>query len=131
MAASIDTLNFLAPGLASVSEPDKTKALELAAAFRPDCLSEEKQDLAQTYYAIYLLYDRKRQTAGEEQGITVAPADVKSIKEGDVMVTFSEPTAAGVIPDPSGYYAKWVGLNNICKRGAIIASDWRCGNACC
>lgn len=130
MAADLDTLNFLAPGLAGVSDSDKTKALELAVAYRPPCLTEEMQDQAQVYYAIWLLYNRVAQTAGEDSGIGTQPAGVKSIKEGDVTVTWASEAETGGVTDPSGFYARWAALDALCGHGAITVGRPRHGHCC-
>jgi len=121
MAVDIQSLDFIAPVVMCVDPVDKERAIEMAAAYRPSCLSEAKQDEAQLLYAAWLLYGRMQQ---EQTGVILA--GVKSEKEGDLARTYgtAEETA-----DPLGFYARWKALNDICGRGAILASNWR--HQCC
>lgn len=127
MEPTVENLSWLAPGLANVSDEDKQKALDFAATFRPACLDDEQQDLAQLYYAIWFLYDRQAQIDGSNSGIPVIQG-VKSIKEGDVQYTFGYDGA--VVFDPYGFYSKWKALNDMCGYGAIVAGNWRGRNGC-
>lgn len=127
MEPTVENLSWLAPGLANVSDEDKQKALDFAASFRPSCLDDEQQDLAQLYYAIWFLYDRQAQIDGANSGIPVIQG-VKSIKEGDVQYTFGYDGA--VVFDPYGFYSKWKALNDMCGYGAIVAGNWRGRNGC-
>lgn len=118
-------LNFLAPGLADVPDSEKNQAIVIAAGFRPWCFPDEKQDLGQVYYAIWILYDRAAQVIdGSAAGVPEVPAGIKSIKEGDVAITWKDATG-GDIYDPSGYYGMWASMNKLCGGGAITASNWR------
>lgn len=129
MEPTVANLDFLAPGLVDVSDEDKQKALDYAANFRPPCLPDDQQDLAQLYYAIYFLYDREAQKAGQQSGV-VQIAGVKSIKEGDVQITYGNANGESTVYDPFGFYAKWKALNDICGYGAIVAGNWRGRNGC-
>lgn len=129
MAVNPEDLDFLAPAVAGASLEDKKRAIAFAEAFRPACLTEAKQDLAQSYYAIWLLYNRIVQTQGMQEIIPgIERAGVKSLKEGDLAITFGE-TQVGEVDDPLGFYAKWDKLNKLCGYGAITASAWtrNCG----
>lgn len=131
MAATIDDLDFIAPGLAAVPAPDKQKALDFAQKFRPACLPPELQDEAQLYYAAWLLFDRERQKAMAESGAGQVGFGAKRIKEGDVEIEFGAGMSAdaGVI-DPQGFYKRWADLNGVCSMGAITVSTWRPGDGC-
>lgn len=128
MEPTVANLSFLAPGLADVSDEDKQKALDYAVAFRPSCLDKAQQDLAQLYYAIWFLFDRQAQTAGGDAGVTII-AGVKSIKEGDVQITYGNADGT-VVADPYGFYGRWKALNDLCGYGAIVASPYRGRNGC-
>ncbi|WP_237173036.1 DUF4054 domain-containing protein [Paracandidimonas lactea] len=124
MAATVEDLDFMAPAVAGMPLADKQKALTFAEAYRPACLSEAKQDEAQLLYAAWLLYGRLRQQEGG-----VIPAGVKSLKEGDVAVTYGSGADGGDLTDPLGFYGRWNKLNRLCGVGAITASNWR--SHCC
>lgn len=121
MAATVDDLDFLAPAVAGMPESDKLKALSTAAGYRPACLPEAKRDEAQLLYAAWLLYGRLQQQEGG-----VVPVGVVSEKEGDLQRTYG---AVANAQDPLGFYGRWKAFNDLCGRGAIIASNWRprCG----
>jgi hypothetical protein len=85
-------------------------ALGVAAAYRPACLGEDRQNLAQAHYAAYLLSQRAQ--ASSESG------SITRWKEGDVEITYG---GAGSDDGPSGPYASWKTMNDVCVRaGAII-----------
>lgn len=121
-AEMLDMLNFLAPALASVSTPDKMKALELAAAYRPSCLPEAKQDNAQIFYAAWILSGRLASSGG------IRPYGVISEKEGDLSRTYGNTAGAD---DPLGFYGQWFKLNTICKRMGAITVGKGVGHGCC
>ena len=124
----IKLLDFLAPGFAALPEEVKTAALTIAAAFRPPCLTEPQQDLAQVYYAAYLLYMQQASTAGSTQPI---PFGIKSEKEGDLARTYGNAKGDGaVISDPYGYYDHWKALWDVCGVGAIMVGNAGCGGCC-
>lgn len=111
MSATVEDLDFLAPAVAGMPNEDKLKALELAQAYRPACLSEARQDEAQVLYAAWLLYGRLQQ---QESDLVVA--GVKSLKEGDLAITYGSAAETG---DPLGFYGRWKALNDLCGIGAI------------
>lgn len=121
MSATVEDLDFLAPAVAGMSQSDKEKALEMAAAYRPACLPTAKQDEAQLLYAAWLLYGRLQQQDGE-----VVPAGVISEKEGDLQRTYGRNEAT---VDPLGFYGRWKALNDLCGFGAITVG--RSVNGCC
>lgn len=121
-AEMLDMLNFLAPALASVPAPDKIRALELAAGFRPSCLPEDKQDNAQIYYAAWILSGRLSTAGG------IRPYGVTSEKEGDLSRTYGP---AGGVNDPLGFYGQWHALNNLCKRMGAITVGTGARHGCC
>ena len=121
MAATVEDLDFLAPAVAAMPQPDKEKALAMAAGYRPACLPEAKQDEAQVLYAAWLLYGRIQQQEGG-----VAPAGVISEKEGDLQRTYGRTESTA---DPLGFYGRWKALNDICGYGAITAGS--ADHGCC
>lgn len=121
MAATVEDLDFLAPAVAGMPQPDKEKALAMAAAYRPACLSAAKQDEAQLLYAAWLLYGRLQQQGGD-----VVPAGVISEKEGDLQRTYGRTEATA---DPLGFYRRWKALNDLCGYGAITVG--RGPDGCC
>ncbi|CAG9173098.1 DUF4054 domain-containing protein [Cupriavidus respiraculi] len=127
MAATIELLDFLAPAVADVPEADKARALEMAAAYRPSCLSAPKQDEAQAWYAAWLLYGRKQQTAG---GGGVIVAGVVSEKEGDLSRTFGDTTGGSGVVDPLGFYGQYKRLADLCGAGAITVGRHAYGCGC-
>lgn len=121
MAATIEDMDFIAPAIAGMPGPDKEKALEMAAAYRPACLPEAKQDEAQILYAAWLLMGRLQQQEGG-----VRPYGVVMEKEGDLQRTWGSGDAAH---DPMGYYGRWKALSDICTRMGAITVAPRGG--CC
>lgn len=122
-------LNFLAPMFNDVPEGDKKAALELAADYRPQCLVEKKQDEAQVWYALHLLYFRKMQADEAESGIPKI-AGVKSLKEGDLALTFGSDGEASI--DPYGFLSNFNKLNDICtKLGGSITVGRQPYGGCC
>jgi hypothetical protein len=101
--------------VAGAEQPVQTWALSVAQAYRPRCLSEERQNLAQAHYAAYLLAQRAQEqaTGGSEAGA------VTRWKEGDVEITYGE-GASRADGAPSGPYAAWKAMSDICARGALI-----------
>lgn len=132
MATSTDDLikllDFLAPGFAALPADEKAAALAIAAAYRPPCLTESKQDVAQVYYAAYLLYMRQVSQGG---GTAPIPFGVKSEKEGDLARTYGNANGDGAaVSDPYGYYDQWKRLADICGTGAILVGNPGYGGCC-
>ncbi|WP_454691134.1 DUF4054 domain-containing protein [Achromobacter aloeverae] len=120
MAATVEDLDFLAPAVAGMSPQDKERALQFAASHRPRCLPSAKQDEAQLWYAAWLLYGLKQQTAAQAGGVT-APAGVTMEKEGDLQRTYGRTAATD---DPMGFYAQYDRLAALCGMGAITVGAW-------
>lgn len=132
MATSTDDLikllDFLAPGFADLPVEDKEAALAIAAAFRPACLSESQQDLAQVYYAAYLLYIKEASMGGVSSPI---PFGVTQEKEGDLSRSYGNNAGSGgVVADPYGYYDAWKRAMDVCGTGAILVGNAGCGGCC-
>jgi hypothetical protein len=133
MATSMDDLikilDFIAPGFAALPVEDKTMALTIAAAYRPPCLTEPQQDLAQAYYAAYLLY---MQGASASAGTQPIPYGVVMEKEGDLQRQYGKNAGSdGTVTDPYGYYDNWKRLMDICGTGAIMVGQATgCGGCC-
>lgn len=130
MPATIEDLDFIAPGLAGVPPEAKEKAIARAAAYRPGCLPEDMQDEAQLYYAAWLLFDRERQLAVASSGAGAVGYGAKSIKEGDVAIEFFARADGSAVLDPQGFYQRWSDLNAICAMGSITVSTWSPHNGC-
>jgi hypothetical protein len=92
-------------------------ALVVAADYRPSCLSDERQNLAQAHYAAYLL-EIRRSSQGRTSDPSAPSGAIVEEREGDVTVKYADP---GVSSGPgTGPYAAWKSLADICSRGAII-----------
>lgn len=109
-----EILDFIAPGLTASGE-DKDKAISLAEAYRPKCLTEPKANEAVAWYAAWLLYSRQQQQEAADSG-EVVPMGVKSQTDGDLSRTYIDGSGAGAIRDPAGFYARWLALDTICAR---------------
>ncbi len=137
----VKMLDFLAPAVAGQTEEDKKMALALAEPYRPGCLKPAQQDIAQCWYAAWLLYQRMQQQAtdagsGTASGGVVVPFGVASEKEGDLSRSYfasgggsggdaSDPAKPA---DPMGYWANWQRLAALCGYGAITVGAGRgCG----
>jgi hypothetical protein len=84
-------------------------ALTVAQDYRPRCLGEDRQNLAQAHYAAYLLSQR---------GGSSDAGAVTRWKEGDVEITYGGSSSGD---GPSGPYAAWKAMNDVCVRaGAIV-----------
>lgn len=123
----LDLLRFLAPGLQSVSDDDAERALTLAVPYRPSCLTAEKADEAQVWYAAWILSRRVASAPPAEddydgQNIARRRAQgVKSEKEGDLQRTYS--TASEMISyqtDPDGYLMQYQRLADLCRGGITV-----------
>lgn len=130
----LELFRFLVPLFAAVPDEDVQKALDLAAAYRPACLSAEQQDAAQVWYAAFILYSRAVQTAGGAGGSGgIVPANVQSEKEGDLQRTYrsggsSADTSTG---DPYGFLTRWKALASQCIGGGITVGHGNYGPCCC
>lgn len=101
--------------VAGLADDVKTWALEVAVAYRPSCLSDERQNIAQAHYAAHLLQVRAEQMAAGTGPGLAGPVIEES--EGDVSVRYG---AAAADAGPSAPYASWKALSDICRRGAIV-----------
>ncbi|HEX3161165.1 MAG TPA: DUF4054 domain-containing protein [Pseudolabrys sp.] len=132
MATSMDDLikilDFIAPGFAALPVEDKTMALTIAAAYRPPCLTEPQQDLAQAYYAAYILYGQQLSKAAAST--PAIPAGVVMEKEGDLQRQYGKNDGTDGVGDPYGYYDNWKRLMDICGTGAIMVGQAGCGGCC-
>lgn len=97
-------LQVIAPHYVRDVEPERlNRILALAEEYRPECLPDDKQDLAVAYYAAYLVAQ-----ANEAE---TNPYGVTSEREGDISRTY----AVG-LANSSKFLAKWQELNDICVR---------------
>ncbi len=129
VVGAIGWLRLLYPGFFDPSSPNYIDPqstiivmLAIAEEFRPPCLSEKMQNIAQAYYAAYLLQDWLNNSAPGGGNTVTNSGIVLSEKEGDISVTYADPNASsngGSTMPPKGPYEKWSKLNDMCKRGAI------------
>ncbi|QNS14567.1 DUF4054 domain-containing protein [Mannheimia bovis] len=97
-------LQVIAPNYVRDVEPERIKQLlTLAEHYRPECLPNDKQDLAVAYYVAYLVAQGNEAKAN--------PYGVTSEREGDISRTYSANLA-----NSSRFLAKWQELNDICVR---------------
>lgn len=114
-----DHLAMAYPALvAGLAEDVTAWALAVAADYRPRCLSEERQNLAQAHYAAHLLTARAEQQAAAAGGAPSGP--VIEQREGDVTLRYGAAAAGTPSPGPSAPYAAWKALSDLCSRGAIV-----------
>lgn len=121
MVATVDLLDFLAPGVSARPTEEKERALAVAAAHRPGCLPQGEQDEAQALYAAWLLATRMQQDVA-----IVVPAGVTMEKEGDLQRSFGN--SAGTI-DPMGFRARYDLLKVKCARTVRVGGLAR-GSRC-
>lgn len=100
-------IQFYAPELAADTDAI-AQALALSADKRPACLSDEKQDEAQAYFALHLLFTRS-----ETQSRIY-----KSEREGDLQREYF--TADEQRSNSAFWLSKYNGLNRLC--GASFGS---------
>jgi|SRR5580765_2279368 len=110
-------------------DPDILAALSaMAYGFRPLCLSDAEQDLAQALYTAYLINLRSDTSTGQKSTAVAGP--ITSEKEGDISVTYAT-TQSGVTNmskrPPSDPWDAWNRLWMRCARGVIIT---RFGDPC-
>lgn len=121
----IEKLRLLCPYAASADDALLEKMLTLAAEFAPPCLSDKLKERAVLYYAGYLAVNALAVVA---QGAVVVPVGVVSEREGDLSRSYGDHG----VSDPCGYLAQYQKLADLCKRGAIIVSQYGgscgCGN---
>lgn len=97
-------LQVVAPNYVRDVEPERLNPiLSLAEQYRPDCLPEDKQELAVAYYAAYLI------AQGDE--VNSNPLGVTSEREGDIARTYDKNQS-----NSSRFLAKWQELNDVCVR---------------
>lgn len=126
MEALLALFRFLVPYFSAVPNEDVSKALEMAAPYRPACLTPAQQDEAQVFYAAWLLYQRQLQTnAAANHDPTIF--GLKSEREGDVSRTYG---AVDGQSDPFDWWGKFSALYNLCGGGAITVGHRR-GPGCC
>jgi hypothetical protein len=110
-------------------DPDIVDAmLDVARMARPQCLSFRLQNVAQAFYAAYLLEEQIKNTSPEDGGTgdTITSGIILSESEGDVSVTYADPRSSSSTTTgetsaqaPKGAWDKWYNLSKLCKYGAI------------
>jgi hypothetical protein len=118
----IDKLRLLCPYVAAADDALLEKMLILAAEFAPPCLSDKLKERAVLFYAGYLAVNALSAAA---QGAVVVPVGVVSEREGDLSRSYGNNGG-----DPCGYLAQYQKLADLCKRGAIIVSQYGGGCGC-
>lgn len=98
--------------------------LEIAASYRPKCLSEERQNLAQAYYAAYLAEGfLSRSATGKVVQIIGALA---AEREGNVEKRYTN-TATAIKANtndaPNSAYELWSAMNDLCVTFAQIPTE--------
>jgi hypothetical protein len=104
--------------------------LDIAEDARPPCLSEKQQNLAQAYFAAYLI-DVRQQTSSGQTAVTVA-GPITSEREGDIAVTYadlssSNQTNSRTQAPPATAWDQWNRMWIRCTRGTITT---RFGDPC-
>ena len=117
----IDKLSLLCPYVAAADDALLEKMLDMAAEFAPPCLSDRLKERA-VLYAGYLAVNALSAAA---QGAVVVPVGVVSEREGDLSRSYGNNGG-----DPCGYLAQYQKLADLCKRGAIIVSQYGDGCGC-
>lgn len=138
-------MNFFYPylfdggDLRYIPEADMAMAVAVAEAFRPACLTDDRQNQAQAHYAAYVAeYRAKVLAAGLSMNATgVVAGPIVEKREGDVSVKYATnaTTSQAAIKDqltgPGTPYAAWQALWEVCvpatvegqlpvRRGAIM-----------
>ncbi len=147
MPTPAEWLNFLGPQF--TNDADKVFALAAAVPYRPACLSTDKQDEAQGYYAAYLLQAKAnallRSTVvssstdegGHTTTVITSSGGLKAVRLGDRSEEYFQPstttrdTTTGASASNSvgqlsegDYYTKWNELASLCSYGGImVATD--------
>lgn len=127
MPTPAEHLDLGYPGLAEAAGDAATAwAISVAEAYRPGCLPTDRQDLAQAYYAAFLLMGRTA-SAQTVAGQPSRPSLILEEKEGDNSVKYADPGVAGGYPTA---YEAWKRLSDICSRGAITTRFGSCLPLC-
>jgi hypothetical protein len=96
-------------------------ALDSAATFRPTCLDENMQSLAQAHYAAYLLEIRRSSTSMYSSTTTFNSGIVLEKQEGDVRIRYADPRTSGTVTATTSGgtspYAAWKLLWDRCVVG--------------
>ena len=109
-------------------DPDIVDAmLDVARMARPACLSFRLQNIAQAYYAAYLIEEQLRNTSPEDGGTggAIHSGIIASESEGDISVSYDNSslnaTSSGDASSsaPSSAWDKWKRLSDLCRYGAI------------
>ena len=113
-----------------VPETDRAEILALAVHFRPSCLADPVQDIAQAHYAAHLLSARAALVSGGgTTGTTTTTGattggEVIEWSEGNATIRYAPPTAAKTTTSsaiaaaknaqPVNAYAAWKALADLC-----------------
>lgn len=94
-------------------------ALDAAESFKPTCLSENLQNLAQAHYASYLLEIRRSSASLNSSNTTFNSGIVLEKQEGDVRIRYADPRTTGSVSSSGGTspYAAWKLLWDRCVVG--------------
>jgi hypothetical protein len=130
MASAQAHLAFWYPYLSEPSDPrfvppdQQELALEAGLSFRPKCLSEDLQNLAQAHYAAYLLSARYTSKMAGGTGVSIRPMYIEQEQQGDVIVKYTNGVvgvnAQAMNLGPISPYDAFMALARRCTRGAIL-----------
>lgn len=105
-------------------EEARNRALAMADARRPTCLSEDRQNEAVAHYAAFLLDGRLRdlQAGPGGSGVSVLAGPITSEREGDIQRTYADGggNSADLETGPTTPFARYRALARLCGRGAIM-----------
>ncbi|MEE6030435.1 DUF4054 domain-containing protein [Avibacterium paragallinarum] len=107
-------LHFFYPVSQKMETEEINTALELAESYRPQCLTEDKQDEAVAWYAAYLLAQSVEARAN--------PLGIKREREGDLEREYFANGDSG--SNAQRFLANFNALNDLCLRlGAITVGN--------
>ena len=127
MPTAREHLSFAYPFLLDPADPRSAEedviawAEDIAAEYRPTCLSAERQNLAQAHYMAYVLLARvaTQAASGSTTNVTRAPVVIEE-QQGDVRVRYGNADGStttvrsGSDSGPMTAYAAWRALAEIC-----------------
>jgi hypothetical protein len=107
-----------------VPEQDLEMAISVAAAYRPECLTEDRQNQAQAHYAVYVTEFIARQKANVTKKTTTptVAGPIVEKQEGDTRVKYATSASENTtitqvksnLTGPGTAYSAWQALWEIC-----------------
>ena len=122
---------YFDPGDPAYVDPDMLDILlAISDDARPWCLPENRANLAQAFFTAYLITVQKETSSGQQVNVVAGP--ITSEKEGDISITYAEPSSntatSSVSKRPSSDpWDAWNRLWQVCAKGAITS---RFGDPC-